>query len=262
MTFMTKFVIAIFTLCVFAAVSMWIIGGETGKYSTSISIEASPGEIFQYLTESEKIVRWADVVRVDSFSEDESVSRSRVTRDEDNSETVWEDSLLRYSPGENQFKDHAISIRSVDGGNINTYFFQLRMNELYGTNLEYRVTQSARGLDRFLFPFRKDTTKSRITTEITKLKSLIESEVEPVDPSEIPDPAEEAGSSEGESVAGVDPKDEDNVGSGSPVEATATELAPVSKPDGEGVFKSAPATPEKETEKKRDFNSLFGTGGN
>lgn len=261
MTFMTKFVIAICTLCVFAAVSAWIMGGETGKYSTSISIDASPGDVFIYLTESEKIAQWADVVRVDSFNEDESISRHRVTRNEDASETIWEDSLLRYSPGEHEFEDHAISIQSIDGGNVNTYFFQLTMNDLNGTNIEYRVTQSARGLDRFFFPFRQDTTKSRITSEITKLKSLVESEVEPVDPSEIPVPAEESETSEGDTVAGDDTESNNATATKLPNVTSEPELAPVSKPDDGGVFKSAPKkTPENETE-KRDFKSLFGTGG-
>lgn len=182
MTFMSKFIIAMCTLCVLVVVSAWIMGGETGKYSTSISIDASPDDVFPYLTDGEKINKWAsDVVSVDSFDEDDSVIRKRVVRQEDEN-VLWEDSILRFQTAvedDDEKNDFSISIQSRNGGFTNTYFFYLKDNEVSGTNLEYRVTQSASGIDRFFFSFREDDTKAKITAEVTKLKSIVESEVEP-----------------------------------------------------------------------------------
>jgi uncharacterized protein YndB with AHSA1/START domain len=268
---MSKFLITMSTLCVLVVVGAWIMGGETGKYSTSISIDASPADVFPYLTDGEKISQWAsDVVSVDSFDRDDSVIRKRVVQEEDETVT-WEDSVLRFQDGtenenetekEEREKEYSISIQSKNGGFTNTYFFHLKTNELERTNLEYRVTQTASGIDRFFFPFREDDTKAKITAEVTKLKSMIESEVEPMRAENSDLESDSMDDELGDSEPPV-ASDADNVNNTPAADFSITEMKGDVSPVETPVVK--PLT-EDEIEKPfvalkdRRFESLFATG--
>ncbi len=257
MSFMGKFFVFLFGLAVLAVVGAWIMGGESVKHSTSISIDASPTSVFRYLTDGEKIKQWAsDIVSIGSFSDDvELRTQKRVVR-EDGKEVVWEDSLIRFQNGKPEAATQpdedlgcVVSIQSRKGGLTRTYVYQLEKNEIGGTDLTYRLTRSASGVDKFFFPFKEDDSDVKMATEMTRLKKLIESEVDPSDmrkPETIEDDAPLDGSdatSDNGSQLNLDPS----------VEPISMEDDPV----------QSPATPEpvkKQALSERNFESLFGTG--
>ena len=55
MSFLSKFFVFLIALAVFAVVCAWIMGGESQKNSTRISIKAKPNSVFEYLIDDEKI---------------------------------------------------------------------------------------------------------------------------------------------------------------------------------------------------------------
>lgn len=243
MPFLAKFLLFIFGFAVFAAIGAWIMGGESTKHSTSITVDASPDTVFGYLIDGEKVKQWgSDVVSAGTFSEG-STNQERVTRGE-KGDVVWTDSLMRFQSGDD---GKALSIQSRNGGLTRTYVFQLEENEIGGTNVLYRLTRSAGGLDRFLFSFQEDDSDTRMAEEMTRLKSLIESEV---DPSDMKTP---------------DASGEDEV----PLVALSgngnNEPEAISK-SGDGSLKDevvGPTVPEPEKKlplSERKFESLFGTG--
>ena len=250
MSFFSKFLVFLLGLAVFAAVAAWIMGGESEKQSTRISIEASPNSVFRYLVEEEKIKAWAsDIVSAGPYKdEEEEGSFETLERivTEDGGQTVWEDSVMRFKRGE------AISIQSRKGGLTTTTVFQLERNDIGGTNLDYRVIKSASGLEQFMFSFQKKDSKTKMATEMSRLKKLIESEV-------VLGSAEDNEGEFGDPV--VADSDTDNNGS-------SEMLAPANastQSDGPSVIDQvlgpAESIPTGEAEDgQRNFEKLFGTG--
>ena len=252
MSFLPKFLVFLVGLAIFAAVCAWIMGGESEKQSTRISIEASSGSVFRYLVEEEKIKQWANVVSAGPYTEEANEGSEFETLErvvmEEGKQIVWEDSIMRFQRGE------SISIQSRNGGLTNTIVFQLEKNDIGGTNLLYRVIKSASGLDQFTFPLRKKDSKMQMATEMTKLKKLIESEVESgsydaeyerQDDKSLVDAESDADNNTPEMSASTNA----SVGSDGP--SVVDQVLGPADSDPTGVQKDG----------ERNFESLFGTGG-
>jgi hypothetical protein len=187
MSFVSKFLMFTGLLLVVSTICIWIAGGETTKHSTTITIDAVKEQIFPYLTESERIKRWAkDVVEVGSFTQEGPTVQERTIRDESGNMVVVSDELMRFQSPE------SFSFKSTSNGITQTFVFQLDDNEVDGTNLEYRSARSAVGIGRMFFPFASDNTDSRMVSEMRKLKEIVESDVEQgVAPEIMPPPTDE-----------------------------------------------------------------------
>lgn len=250
MTFFSKFLIFLLGLVVLAVVSAWIMGGETQKHSTRISIEASPDDVFKYLVDGEKMKEWANgIVSAGPYlAEEETVEDDngyeykvpleRIVMKE-GKESVWQDSILRFKEGE------TLSIKSRKGGLTRTLVFQLEENEIGGTNMDYRLSRSASGWEQVLFPFQKEESRTQMATEMTKLKNLVESQVEFVEgrKSEVDEEIEAP-------VVATD-------ANGNNTEAIAVDSGPSVIDKVLGPIDAAPKKPKDGT---RNFESLFGTG--
>ncbi len=246
MPFLNKFFIFLIGLAVFAVVGAWILGGKPAKHSTSITIDVSPFSVFQYLTEGEKIKEWgSNIVSVGSFDEQTEEGKNlqkRVVQAEER-EVVWEDSVLRFKVGE------SFSVQSHSGGLKRTYVFQLEENDIGGTNVRYRQTRSAGGLDQFTFWFQEDDCSKEMVAEMSRLKELIENEVDPNEMIVMPSSTEEA-----PLVA--------SMSNGNNGDAEATPLQPVESEDEADRALQAQSQPAKSSQSlyERKFESLFGTG--
>lgn len=239
----SKFLAFLLALAVLAATAAWIMGGESSKSSTRISIEASPNQVFRYLINGEKIKQWGrDVVSAGPF-EDSSGTIERILSAEGGDE-FWKDSVLRFTPGE------SLSIQSRKGGLTKTYVFQLEENDLGGTNVQYRLTKSASGLEQFLFALENhDNVRPEMAAEMTRLKDLVESEVEL-----------EPDSDESVPVVENSPND-DNAVSNEAVATGRAESVGTSVVDQVlGPVYGNSNEDEKPQDGKRNFESLFGTG--
>lgn len=252
MSFFSKFFVFLIGLAIFAAVAAWIMGGESEKQSTRISIEASPNSVFRYLIEEEKIKAWAsDIVSAGPYKEEEDEEGSgfetleRVVTEE-GEQTTWEDKIMRFQRGE------ALSIQSRRGGITQTTVFQLERNDIGGTNLLYRVIKSASGLDQFLFSFKKKDSKTKMATEMSRLKKLVESEVEL---------GSDDYSVEGDApvVAGSD--SDNNASSDMLVPANSSTQSDSPSVIDQVLGPTDPIPKGKAEDGQRNFESLFGTGG-
>lgn len=251
MSFFSKILIFLLGLSVLAVVSAWIMGGESKKYSTRISIEASPVDVFQYLVDGEKMKQWANgIVSAGPYeADDDDAGAEEVAKLEfkslervvskDGKESVWEDSILRFEEGE------TLSIKSRKGGLARTIVFQLEENEIGGTTIDYRLSRSASGWEQLLFAFQKEESRTHMGTEMTRLKNLVESEVEFVagrrsDSGQEVEAPVVAGEGNGNNTGAI------AAGTGSSVVDQV--LGPID------------AAPEKPKDGTRNFESLFGTG--
>lgn len=255
MTFFSKFLAFLFALAVIAVIAAWIMGGESAKNSTRVSIDARPVDVFRYLVEGEKIKVWGnEVVSADNYHDDDPTlgTMNRVVM-QDGQQVIWEDSIMRFQPGE------AISIQSRNGGLTKTYVFQLEENELGGTNIQYRLTQSASGVERLLFAFQdRENCRNDMAAEMTKLKNLVESEVEPPGSPSHSDDAEEDGMDS--PVVGSQGTGDNATTGQATTQNTVPESSSVSVIDQVLGTVYEKGKDEKPEDGKRNFESLFGTG--
>lgn len=232
MSSFVKFLLSLIGLLIVAVAVAWIMGGESKKNSTRISIEAPPLDVFLYLVEGTQISKWAAGVESVGTFHGEAKPQDRVVI-EDGKQVVWRDSVLRFQYGE------MLSIQSKNLGIIRTLVFQLEENELGGTNVDYRVVESAAGLERFLFPLKASMKRTVMVDEMNRLRDLVESEVdfEPGERSQRPVAASS------DSNDNADPSQANGATDGS------SSVVPL------GGATEDPAMPE-----KRKFESLFSTG--
>lgn len=255
MSFLSKFFVFLIALAVFAVVCAWIMGGESQKNSTRISIKAKPNSVFEYLIDDEKIKNWAsDLVSAGPYEDDGGENSEFKTSErivvKEGAESVWEDLVTRFQRGE------ALSIQSRQGGLTKTYVFQLEENDLGGTDVLYRTIKSASGIAKFMLPFEEKESATLLETEMKSLKKLVESEVDPdFDPyPSVEDPQGApvvVDSSTDNNTSPEMPAPNDNSDQSEALSVVDQVLGPVGEAD--------PGNKPKDGE--RNFEKLFGTGG-
>ena len=235
MSFPAKFFLSLLALLVIVAVALWIMGGESKKNSTQVSVAASPAVVFRYLVDGDEIRRWGIGIKsVGSFSGDQTEAQNRIV-ESDNGESSWKDTVLRFQ------QDQMLSIQSSKLGLVRTLVFQLDENDLGGTNVDYRITESAAGVERFLFPFKSTANRTTMVDEMIRLRDLVESENDP--------PVAKAASEDPAPPLDADSQGSNNSTRGEDGSGSANAGAP------ESTSTSAPSE-----ESKRMYESLFATG--
>lgn len=239
MSFPIKFLLSLLLLAAIAIAGLGIVGSKSVKHSTQITINAHGSDVFEWLVESEKIREWApEIIDVASFeSEDQEESVRTIQIDE--TELSYEDKVLRYDHGE------MVSVRSTGRDLVQTQVFQLEPNDLGGTNLEFRLTRTSKGLGRFLVPFREDDSSKTMKRQMRKLKKLIEKQRDGM----------LVGDSQSRTVTSVSSPPEVS-GDG---EQVGNSQASDSQP-ARTAIKPPVKKVDVEANRQRTFRSLFGTG--
>ena len=157
------------------AASLWIIGGQTDRYSTEIEIDAPPKTVFDWLVDGEKIRQWVTGVSdVANFTDpeisvgDRDTTTPRTVTVE--GETIkLEDRIMRFDSGK------TFSVQSTNDNLIQTSIFQLDATADGNTKLSYRIHLQKAGVGRMMAAFDKSNVDDRMIAEVKKLKQLVES---------------------------------------------------------------------------------------
>jgi uncharacterized protein YndB with AHSA1/START domain len=175
MSFSTRLLIFVVIFIAIGGASLWILGGKKTDYSTSVTINATPQQIFPYLTQPELLTEWVNgLEQVEPLipNEDENLpsSASTTTRviELDGKRLRFEDEVMRFE------QDKLLSIRSSNHLTMVTAIFELAAVDRFSTELNYRVRSTNLGIGRFLAPFQKTDQQSRIADEALRLKKLVE----------------------------------------------------------------------------------------
>ena len=174
MSFFKRLLMFVLILLFIAACGLWIMGGKKNEYSTSLSIDAAPDQIFPYLVEPDRMKKWIkglDQIEQLRPAEDphQAVPQtSRVVSDDSGNPQQFRDEVLRYSEGK------GLSIQSTNAFQIIVSVFQLEP-EQGKTRLEYRVKTTNVGFGRMLAPLQSQDFRSRMESDAQRLKELVES---------------------------------------------------------------------------------------
>ncbi len=170
-----KLALWISILALVIASGLWLAGGKKREHSAAIQIEASPQDVFAYLTEPEKHKSWltglAHVAPLESGTDENGVSK-RTTTDRivsvGGKESRFEDEVIRFEPNE------MLTVRSSNSSQVVTSIYQLEPQDSQ-TYFTYRVITFNRGIARILAPLLIDKTQNQVDGDIRKLKQLVES---------------------------------------------------------------------------------------
>jgi len=163
-------------LLLIAAAALWIMGGKKKENQTSLEFDATPDQIWPYLTEPNGIGQWfSGLVSIDPIvapPEDPNAAPRppvrRLLQALDGTQTQYEDEILRFVP------QQILALKSRSAGDTLTWVYQLDPMVEGRTNVTLRVVKSASGIERFMAPLSDDTSLMQVEVDIRKLKEVVE----------------------------------------------------------------------------------------
>lgn len=153
---------------------LWFLGGKKQEYSTAISINALPEQVFPYLVEPLRVKKWNS--RVDDIQPltDGPVqlgSKSQSTLQFNGEPRVFQDEVIRFQ------QDEIFTVRSRAPNTILSSLFKLE-NESGKTGLSYQIKLTTKGFSRLLVPFQNSKRRQQEMAQDTlALKKIVESEI-------------------------------------------------------------------------------------
>ncbi|MDA8563410.1 SRPBCC family protein [Mariniblastus sp.] len=176
MYFLQRLLSGLLVLVIIAAAALWIMGGKKKENQTSLEFDASPAQIWPYLTEPNGIGQWfGGLVSVDPITAPSSEPDAapappvrRIVQAPDGTQKEYKDQILRFVP------QQILSLKSRSAGQTITWVYQLDAMVNDRTNVTLRVVESPSGLDRLLAPLNQDFYLDQIETDIRKLKQVVE----------------------------------------------------------------------------------------
>lgn len=163
-------------LLLIAAAALWIMGGKKKENQTSLEFDATPDQIWPYLTEPNGIGQWfSGLVSIDPIVAplEDPIGPlpppvRRILQSADGTQTEYEDEILRFVP------QQILALKSRSAGEAITWVYQLDPKVEGRTNVTLRVVKSATGLERFLAPLSDDAWLMQVEVDIRKLKEIVE----------------------------------------------------------------------------------------
>ncbi len=176
MYFLQRLLSALLVLLIIAAAALWIMGGKKKENQTSLEFDASPEQIWPYLTEPNGIGQWfGGLVSIDPItapSADPAAAPAppvrRVIQAADGTQKEYKDQILRFVP------QQILSLKSRSAGETITWVYQLDAMVDDRTNVTLRVVKSSSGLDRLLAPLNDDSFLEQVESDIRKMKQVVE----------------------------------------------------------------------------------------
>lgn len=153
---------------------LWFLGGKKQEYSTAISINALPEQVYPYLVEPLRVKKWnSRVVDIQPVSDGpvQLGSKSSSTLQFNGEARVFQDEVIRFQQNE------VFTVRSRAPNTILSSLFKLE-NESGKTGLSYQIKLTTKGFGRLFVPFQNSKQRQlEMAKDTLALKKVVESEI-------------------------------------------------------------------------------------
>ena len=198
MTPLSKF--AMYALVVIATVTgaLWFVGGKKKECSTEVTLNATPQEVFVFLSTPKYLKQWiSGLQEMDLIDtpEGQSPMYEIVMLDKGRKVTLRQE-VIKYA------QDSMIALQNKSDSLVSTAIFRLEEAGEDKTKLSYKVKEEGKGLARVLIPLNKNPTQERIREECRMLKRVIEENLDKLELESPVSPMNDATTPEEEPVPG------------------------------------------------------------
>ena len=186
--------------CMFALVAiavvagaLWFVGGKKQAYSTEFTLNATPQEVFVFLSKPKYLKQWVSGLQEMDLIEPSEGGKPQyeiVVFDRGRKLKLRQE-VTRY------VQDSMIVLQIRNPSMVSTSIFQLeKIGEK--TKVSYKVREEGKGFSRIARPLQKNTTEERIREESRELKRVVEKNLDklgedlPDSPFSTPEPDEES----------------------------------------------------------------------
>lgn len=169
----SKFVLFFSFALVITIGSLWFVGGKKYEYSTTTTIDAKPREVFPYLSDPERLMKWVDGwIEIDSQVEGpfEFGAQAQILIEEGGKQVAMQLEVIKYG------QDSMIAIQNKNDAKVSTLIFRLE-SQSFKTQLSYKVKEARTGLNRITSFFGSDGIQERIKEDVRRLKQMIENDL-------------------------------------------------------------------------------------
>lgn len=156
---------------------LWAIGGSEIEFVAKQKIKASDKEVFEVLIDADSVDKWVtgvtNVEEVGDVKESRVGAKSKVTIEIEGNKFIIEDEVTKFQKNrEFELKMDSEVFNSTNHFMLAPNFDNTEDGEVTEVTQTYRVKFT--GLTRIFVPFMKSTMEQQITSDLGKLKQLIE----------------------------------------------------------------------------------------
>lgn len=164
-----KFCLFVLIAIVVVTGALWFVGGKKLRYSTEFTLNATPQEVFVFLSQPKYLKQWVSGLQEMDLIEpsDGGNPRYEIVVLDRGRKLKLRQEFTRY------VQDEMIALQVKNASMVSTSIFRLeKIGEK--TKVIYQVKEAGKGLSRIARPLQKSTTEERIRVESRELKRVVE----------------------------------------------------------------------------------------
>ena len=174
---------ALAKFCMFALVAilvgvgtLWFVGGKKHAYSTEFTLNATPQQVFVFLSSPKYLKQWVSGLQEMDLIEtrDERGPLYEIVVNVRGQKVKMRQEVIKYD------QDSMIAMQIKNDSMVSTSIFRL---EEVGekTKVTYKVKEEGKGFMRILKPFQKSPVEERMREESRMLKRILEKNLDDLD---------------------------------------------------------------------------------
>ena len=174
MSRVTRLLILAAIVLVGAAITLYLMGGRTRQFSSQVTISAPRSLIFQFLTDAERLQRWAGSgakIQPQGEAGHQVGTKWHLTIAANGTRWEFDSEVLETSADERL-------IRALSGPHLEARS-DFRLDEQgQVTTLRHSLSLTPKGWARFVAPFSRDQIQRQLDAGLSQLKQAIEQEAQ------------------------------------------------------------------------------------
>lgn len=181
MTAFAKFCLFAVVGIVIGAGALWFVGGKKHAYSTEFTLNATPQQVFVFLSNPKYLKQWVSGLQEMDLieSRDDRGPQYEIVKNVRGRKVTMRQEVIKF------VQDSMIAMQIKNDSMVSTTIFRLEdVGEK--TKVIYKVKEEGKGFMRILKPFQKSPVEERMREESRMLKRILEKNLDKLDDDDLP----------------------------------------------------------------------------